>query len=150
VICVERSWDRKAGPIKPKSRAGVRRVPMSMLVRRELRELQRLGRVGDALVFGRTPELAFVPQVLHRHSKAAWHEAGLTAEWAANAMEPPGLHDARHHCLTHWGRVWDIGRLHHAAGHSDIRQSQRYLHVPPDRDAEDARKLDAYLSGLSG
>ncbi|MGO9976857.1 MAG: hypothetical protein ACLP01_29465 [Solirubrobacteraceae bacterium] len=39
----------------------------------------------------------------------------------------------------------DIGRLHQAAGHSDIRQSQRYLQVPPDRDAEDAGRLDAYL-----
>jgi len=35
-------------------------------------------------------------------------------------MEPPGLHYARHHCLTHWGRVWDIGRLHQAAGHSEV------------------------------
>ncbi len=75
-------------------------------------------------------------------------EAGLVADWAAVGLEPPGLHDARHHCLTHWGRVWDIGRLHQAAGHSDIRQSQRYLHVPPDRDAEDAARLDAYLGAV--
>ncbi len=75
-------------------------------------------------------------------------EAGLVADWAAVGLEPPGLHDARHHCLTHWGRVWDIGRLHQAAGHSDIRQSQRYLHVPPGRDAEDAARLDAYLGAV--
>jgi integrase len=143
---VDRSWDRRAGPIAPKSRAGYRRVPMSMLIRRELRDLQlRSGRRGDDLVFGRTTEQAFVPQTLHRHTKQAWNDAGLTAEWAADGLEPPGLHDARHHCLTHWGRVWDIGRLHQAAGHSDIRQSQRYLHVPPDRDAEDAARLDTYL-----
>ena len=149
VLCVEWSWDRKAGPIAPKTRAGRRRVPMSMLVRRELRELQqRSGRVGDALVFGRTPDQAFAPQTLHRRSKRAWKDADLTAEWAVDGLEPPGLHDARHHCLTHWGRVWDIGRLHQAAGHSDIRQSQRYLHVPPDRDAEDAARLDAYLGAV--
>jgi integrase len=149
VLRVERSWDRKAGPIKPKSRAGVRRVPMSMLVRRELRDLQlRSGRRGDELVFGRTPEIAFTQQSLHRWTKAAWLEAGLTAEWATDGMAPPGLHDARHHCLTHWGRVWDIGRLHQASGHSDIRQTQRYLHVPPDRDAEDAARLDAYLGAV--
>ena len=35
VLRVKRSWDRKAGPIAPKSRAGRRTVPMSMLVRRE-------------------------------------------------------------------------------------------------------------------
>lgn len=152
VICVERTWDRKVGPLAPKTRAGRRPVPMSMLVRRELREqLLRSGRRGDELVFGRTPEEAFAPQTLHRRTKRAWLEAGLTAEWAADGMKPPGLHDARHHSLTHWGRVWDIGRLHQASGHSDIRQTQRYLHVPPDRDAEDAARLDAYLQGeLSG
>ncbi len=102
----------------------------------------------DGLVFGRTPEQAFVPQTLHRHTKQAWKDAGLTAEWQADGMLPPGLHDARHHCLTHWGRVWDVGRLHQASGHSDIRQTQRYLHVPPDRDAEDAARLDAYLGAM--
>jgi integrase len=146
VLRVQRSWDRKVGPIAPKSRAGVRRVPMSMLVRRELRETQlRTGRRADELVFGRTPELAFAQQSLHRWTKQAWADSGLTSEWAADGMLPPGLHDARHHCLTHWGRVWDVGRLHQASGHSDIRQTQRYLHVPPDRDAEDAARLDAYL-----
>lgn len=149
VIRVERSWDRKAGPIAPKSRAGRRIVPLSMLVRRALRELSlRSGRRGDELVFGRTPEEAFAPQTLHRRTKQAWKDAGLIAEWAADGMLAPGLHDARHHCLTHWGRVWDIGRLHQAAGHSDIRQSARYLHVPPGRDAEDAARLDAYLGAV--
>jgi integrase len=149
VLCVEQSWDRVVGPIAPKSRAGRRAVPMSMLVRRELRELQlRSGRRGDELVFGRTPEWAFAPQTLHRHSKQAWRGGGLTSEWTADGMLPPGLHDARHHCLTHWGRVWDVGRLHQASGHSDIRQTQRYLHVPPDRDAEDAARLDAYLGAV--
>ncbi len=54
----------------------------------------------------RDPEMAFTPTVLHRHSRAAWKDAGLIAEWPADGMNPPGLHDARHHCLTHWGRVW--------------------------------------------
>lgn len=149
VIIVRQSWDRVVGPIAPKSRAGLRRVPMSMLVRRELREAQlRSGRRGDELVFGPTPEIAFAQQTLHRRTKAAWLEAGLTADWAADGMLPPGLHDARHHCLTHWGRVWDVGRLHQASGHSDIRQTQRYLHVPPNRDAEDAARLDAYLGAV--
>ena len=90
----------------------------------------------------------FAPQSLHRWTKAVWLDAGMTAEWVADGLKPPGLHDARHHCLTHWGRVWDVGRLHQASGHSDIRQTQRYLHVPPDRDAEDAARLDAYLGAV--
>ncbi len=78
VICVNRSWDPQVGPSAPESRAGRRRVPMSMLVRRELRELKpRSGRHGDG-------------------------------------------------------------------------QSQRYLHVPPDRDAEDDARLDAYLGADVG
>ena len=89
-------------------------------------------------------------QTLHRQTKQAWKEARLVAEWEADGMAAPGLHDARHHCLTHWGQVWDIGRLHRAAGHSDIRQSQRYLHVSPDRDAKDAARLDAYLGADVG
>ncbi len=93
-----------------------------MLVPRELREAQlRSGRSGDELVFGRTPEVAFAQQTLHRRTKMAWHEGGLTAQWPADGMLPPGLHDARHHCLTHWVRVSDVGRLHQASGHSDIR-----------------------------
>jgi integrase len=149
VIRVERSWDRKAGPIAPKSKAGRRSVPMATPVRQAIQNAATVAPSveQDALIFGRTPEQAFAPQTLHRRTKQAWKDAGLTAEWQADGMEPPGLHDARHHCLTHWGRVWDIGRLHQAAGHSDIRQSQRYLHVPPDRDAEDAARLDAYLKG---
>jgi hypothetical protein len=39
-----------------------------------------------------------------------------------------------------------ITRLHQAAGHSDIRESQGCLHVPPAREAEDAPRLDAYLT----
>jgi integrase len=147
-IDVHRGWDQTVGAIKPKTRAAIRNVPMSMVVRRELRNhLANHPGIGDALLFPRErdPELAFTPNVLHRHTRAAWTDAGLTADWAADGMNPPGLHDARHHCLTHWGRVWDIGRLHQAAGHSTIAQSQRYLHVPPDRIAEDAAKLDAYF-----
>jgi hypothetical protein len=77
-------------------------------------------------VFGRAPDEAFAPQTLHRRTRRAWQDAGADGGvGAADGMEPPGLHDARHHCLTHWGRVSDIGRLHQAAGHSDIGQSQR-------------------------
>ena len=150
-INVARSWDREVGPIKPKTRAAIRSVPMSMLVRRELRaHLANNPGIGDAPLFPRewTCAWQFTGNTLHRHTRAAWTATGLTADWAQDGLEPPGLHDARHHCLTHWGRVWDIGRLHQAAGHATIAQSQRYLHVPPDRIAEDAAKLDAYFGAL--
>ena len=151
-INVARSWDREVGPIKPKTRAAIRSVPMSMPSRpprapRAPRAQPRDRGRATVPPGTRDPELAFTGNTLHRHTRAAWTAAGLTTEWAADGLEPPGLHDARHHCLTHWGRIWDIGRLHQAAGHATIAQSQRYLHVPPDRIAEDAAKLDAYFGG---
>ncbi len=79
-MCFKRDPDGSASScaasaIAPKSRAGRRTVPMSMLVRRELRELQlRSGRRGDELVFGRTPDEAFAPQTLHRRPKRALSE----------------------------------------------------------------------------
>ncbi len=59
-----------------------------------------------------------------RRSSCTTLEApGLTAEWAVDGMEPPGLHDARHHCLTHWGpRV----------GHRAAAPSGRALRHPPE------------------
>jgi hypothetical protein len=74
-------------------------------------------------------------------------EAGLVADWAAVGLEPPGLHDARHHCLTHWGRVWDIGRLHRRRG-TPTSASRSAICTSPGRDAEDAARFDAYLGAV--
>ena len=81
----------EVGPIAPKSRAGRRRVPMSMLVRRELREQQlRSGRRGEELVFGRTPELAFMQQTLHRRTKKAWGRRADRRVGGGRAARRPG------------------------------------------------------------
>jgi integrase len=87
VICVERSWDSKAGPIAPKSSSGRRRVPLTAPVR-TLLAAERLatGRSGNDLVFGRSANRAFTQAAIER-ARAAWRPAGL---------KPIGLHECRH------------------------------------------------------
>jgi len=56
-ISVVDSWDPKAGRIDPKSDAGVREVPIPAILRELLdAHLERTGRKGDELLFGRTRE----------------------------------------------------------------------------------------------
>jgi integrase len=86
VICVERSFDQRVGPIEPKSRSGRRRVPICAPLGGYLAGLGE-GRGQDALVFGRTDELPFAPGALLRRARACWERAGLS---------PLTLHECRH------------------------------------------------------
>jgi integrase len=87
VIRVQDGWDRKAGRIGTKSGAGRRSVPIAAALRDELLEHKlRLGRE-RGLIFGRTPEIPFTPDVPYRRAKRAWEAAGLL---------PIGLHECRH------------------------------------------------------
>ena len=88
VICVERSWDPRAGPVEPKSRAGRRKVPMAGPLRAHLAAHRLLGAASDAeLVFGRSGGRALHSDLITRRARTAWREAGL---------EPIGLHESRH------------------------------------------------------
>jgi integrase len=89
LITVERSWDRQTGFIAPKSRSGVRRVPITPTLRRELLNHRlRQGRGGQGLVFpnerGSGP---FNPGTAALHSRLGWAKAGLTGI---------GPHECRH------------------------------------------------------
>jgi integrase len=76
VVRVERAWDDYEGEQEPKSFAGRRRVPLAGLVRRELvAHKLATGRSGEALVFGRTGSLPFVPTTVRAHAKKAWDAA---------------------------------------------------------------------------
>jgi integrase len=73
LIRVERGWDQEEGAIEPKSRSGRRAVPMLALLRGYLEtSLQRTGRSGDDLVFGRTSRNAFVASTVDNRAKRAW------------------------------------------------------------------------------
>jgi integrase len=75
LIHVERSWDRIAGFIEPKSRAGRRRVPIT-------------NTRGVGLVFPNTRgNRPFNPSTIRLHSTPHWQAAGLL---------PITLHECRH------------------------------------------------------
>ena len=52
VIRVERSWDLREGPVRPKSRAGVRVVPIASALRRYLAAHELASSWKDGLAFG--------------------------------------------------------------------------------------------------
>ena len=88
LIRVERSWDRRAGLIDPKSKSGKRRVPIPEALRSHLltHRLQQ-GRGGRGLVFAGRNGRPFDPGSVAARARTAWARAGL---------EPIGLHDCRH------------------------------------------------------
>jgi integrase len=88
LIRVEHSWDRVAGLVEPKSRAGRRRVPMTNVTRATLLEHRlRQGHGGTGFVFGQTPARPFNPWAATARAKRTWEETGLT---------PIGFHECRH------------------------------------------------------
>jgi integrase len=137
ILRVERSWDQRAGPIAPKSRAG-RRVPLAATLRAELaRQRLRSGRAGAELVFGKTGEAAFTDAVIKR-ARRAWRAAGLQAI---------GLHECRH---TYAAFMIAAGvnakALSTYMGHSSITVTlDRYGHLLPGNESQAAGMLDAYL-----
>jgi integrase len=87
-IHVRRSWDNKAGEIKPKSDAGKRVVAMvEPLPDYLLDHLATTKRSGAGYIFGRTAEKPFAPTSVARRASNAWKAA---------ALKPVGLHAARH------------------------------------------------------
>jgi hypothetical protein len=58
VLHVRRSWDRREGPVKPKSRAGLRAVPVVGVLRDQLLPLS-VRTAPDDLVFGRSSAVPF-------------------------------------------------------------------------------------------
>jgi integrase len=141
VLVVERSWDRVAGFIAPKSRAGERTVPIPALLRAELRQqLLRQGHGGLGLVFAsKDPGRPFDPSNAKRSAWRIWQRAGL---------EPLGFHQARH---TYAALMIAAGvnakALSSYMGHSSITVTlDRYGHLFPGNEAEAAARLDRFLA----
>jgi len=138
LILVVRSWDPKAGPIEPKSRAGRRRIPLVKPLRAELAAHRlRQGGGGEGLVLGRG-EKAFASGAAARRAREAW---------AAEGLEPIGLHECRH---TYASFMIAAGvnakALSTYMGHSSITITlDRYGHLMPGSEAEAAGLLEAYL-----
>jgi integrase len=169
VIRVERSWDPKAGVIvEPKTRAGLRVVPIATVLRSHLLEHRLRSGRSEGLVFGRTVETPANDSTLIDRAAAAWRRASReratlqlegdlkrppTAEeleelLASAALEPISLHECRH---TFASLMIAAGvnakALSTYMGHASITITlDRYGHLFPGNEDEAAQLLDAYLA----
>jgi integrase len=134
VIRVERSYDPKAREfVAPKSRAGIRRVPIPTVLKRYLLAVRK----PFGLVFGDAEPFAYWPTV--GRAKRAWKNARL---------DSIGLHEARH---TYASLMIAAGvnakALSEFLGHASIAITlDRYGHLMPGAHGEAASLLDAYLA----
>lgn len=138
-IRVERSWDRVAGPIAPKSEQSIRTLPLVGVLRDHLDEHKlATGRGGADLAFGRTAQEPFAPPTVRYRALAAWKAAGL---------QPITLHECRH---TFASLLIDAGENPKAIqafmGHATIQMTfDRYGHLMPGSREQARVRLDAYL-----
>ncbi len=143
LIHVRRSWDPKAGPVAPKSRAGRRSVPLAQVLRGHLAE-HRLARPwSEGLVFGRTAEVPFLAQTPSNRARRAWKKAGMPAI---------GLHECRHTFASFMIAAGvNAKALSVYMGHSSVTITfDRYGHLMPGNEAEAAVLLDTYLDQAAG
>lgn len=152
-IHVQRGWDDYDGEIEPKSRKGIRRVPIAGALRLVLLEhLARTGRRGDDLVFGRTARDPFTPTHIRKRALGAWAAAAVGAflgdEKPEIELVPISLHEARHtfvSLMVAAGRsLEEVGDY---VGHSSAYMTDRYRHLLDGARGEAAAALDALLEG---
>jgi integrase len=139
VLRVARAWDDYEGEQEPKSFAGRGTVPLAGLVRRELvAHKLATGRSGEALVFGRTESLPFVPTTIRARARKAWEAAGQ------RGLTP---HEARHCAVSYFIACgMNPKQISVYVGHGDVRQTwNRYGHLMPGDEEHAAAKLDAFL-----
>lgn len=146
-ISVERGWDDKLGPIAPKSAAGVRKLPLLETLRPYLEPLAS-ERPSDELLFG-NGLATFETKNVRKKALGAWeNENKKRAERKEAPLVPITLHEARHSFST-WLDAAGISetRADRYMGHSNKAVARTYRHQLPGQMTEDARIVDAYLSG---
>jgi integrase len=151
---VEYGWDDKIGQQGPKSLAGRRDVPLTDSLRGLLTShLERTGRSGGDLVFGRTAREPFTPHHVSDRADEAWAAAavGNFIRGADAELERYTLHEARHSFSTYLDAAGiSETRADRYMGHSTGRTvAGRYRHLLPGQLAQDAERLDDYLSGAA-
>lgn len=89
LIRVRGSWDRKAGPIEPKSEQGRRDVPIFAALRRHLEDHRAVAAdtAAGGLVFATRTGGPFDPSDVSKRAARAWAAAGV---------DPFTLHEGRH------------------------------------------------------
>lgn len=155
VIAVERGWDQVEGVIEPKSVAGRRTIPLLAILSDHLAgDLQRTGRGGEDLVFGRTTEQAFYASTVDYRAKRAWRVVNERATeqagregGTASLLQSITLHECRH---TFASLLIDAGAnpkaIQQFMGHSKIQTTfDVYGHLLPGGRDEVRERMDAYL-----
>jgi integrase len=141
VLRVERQWTLTSELTPPKTKAGVRRIPLSdELVRffRELRLASRYSQETDPVFASRTGGRLRHRNVQRRAFEAARDEAGLPAELR--------FHDMRHAFASRCAsRGVPIQTLSAVMGHADVSITQRVYVALYDR----ARAEDAFRAAMS-
>ncbi|MFP5364860.1 MAG: tyrosine-type recombinase/integrase [Thermoleophilia bacterium] len=164
LVRVERSWDDDpaVGDIEVKSDAGRRRVPMMGRLRAELAAHKlRSGRGAEALVFGRTAALPFVPSTTRARALKAWQAANARMRADAERrgekvdeaalLKPLSPHEARHCAASYLiAAGLNAKELSVYIGHADIRVTyNRYGHLMPGGEAEAAQKMTAFFDAAA-
>jgi integrase len=139
---VEHGWDDVEGEQGPKSKAGVRRALMPETLRVYLAaHVERTGRSGDDLVFGRTATLPFTPG--HPQDRA-------DKAWSAEGVERTTLHLLRHACGSFLNAAGIAeARADRYMGHARGSIGDRYRHALKGQLVQDAQRLDDYLHGTT-
>ena len=136
VIRVQRSWDRKAGPVAPKSAASLRTVPIVATLRPFLAALPA---DPDALAFGRSAGQAFSPSSVVDRAHRIWAVAG-------HAVINP--HECRHTFASLMIAAGvNIKAVQVFMGHASITVTlDRYGHLLPGAEDVAADLLETYLN----
>ena len=129
--------------VDPKSKKGIRTVPVAAALRLHLLEQKaRTGRRDDELVFGRTPTEPFTPTNLRARAVKAWKKAKLTTIT---------LHECRHTFVT---MMFEAGvsleRVGDYVGHGSTYMTDRYRHLLDGHEQQAAEALDAFLIRAAG
>ena len=140
LIYVERSWDRIAGFIEPKSRAGKRRIPLTTTLRAHLlsHRLQQ-GTGGRGLIFPNSRgDRPFNPATANNRARTAWANANL---------QPITLHECRHTYAAYMIAAGvNAKSLSTYMGHSSITITlDRYGHLLPGNEGHAAGLLESWL-----
>jgi integrase len=141
-IHVERAMDGKGSTIAPKSRAGVRTVPiLSAELRRALTDHRDASRaLGDDFVFaGSGPTSPFSPSAIYRRVRTAWRRVKI---------EPINLHEARHtFASTAIAAGLNAKVIATYMGHSSIQVTyDLYGKLMPGNEAEASVLFETYVS----
>jgi integrase len=151
-IRVEAGWDAYEGEIDPKTEKGRRTsVIVDLLDELLVKHIERTGRTGNDLVFGKAADHPFCPSTIHQRAKKAWKTAreredaeGVIPEH--ERIKPIGLHDSRHTAVSHWLDAGiPIDKVSKFMGHASITITiDRYGHLLPGGEAEAAEILNEY------